>query len=209
MLDEGVEAVGIGMEIGLEIELVGRIHWPAFSWNVSDRGICRSFLRLRFSSVEIAGIGAEGFLGGALAEAEGLQVAQDLFAEVHRVTRWSLRLTVASWTRRMLGDLEEGSPIEVVGGEEEAIFGRLALRRGDCWTARLRRSSWAGAAGSGCGEGRVAGGGFEGLFAPGLAVVVYVALGEGGAQPAEERSAALVGVERGSGAAPSRSRRGW
>jgi hypothetical protein len=39
--------------------------------------------------------------------------------------------------------------------------------------------------------------GLDGRFAVGAAVVVDVALGEGGAEPAEERAAARVGGERG------------
>lgn len=99
------------------------------------------------------------------------------------------------------GDLGEGTLVEIIGGEQEAIFGALVGEglldgggeEGQFFGVRRFRRR-------GC--GRVAGGGFGGgigelLFAPGLAVVVDVALGDGGAQPAEQRSAALVGGERG------------
>lgn len=150
-------------------------------------------------SGEVARVGAERFLSGALAQAALLQVAEEVFAQVFDGAA-EPAADGGFVDVEGTGDLGEGALIQVIGGEQKTVFRALpgqAIPDGRSEQGQIFRLwNWLR-----CGCERVIGrrvaiGFRQRLFAPGLAVVVDVALGERGAQPTEQRSAALVGVER-------------
>ena len=145
---------------------------------------------------EVAGIGEHGFFGGAAAEAGGLKLFEELFVDVRSE---ALELAADGGLRdaQQAGDFEQRVLVEEIGGEQEAVFG-WKLRE-DLLEGVGKPSEFGGlSGGSGCGGGGfVAGFRFrEWGFAPGAAMVVNVALGERGAEPAHERAAAGVAGQR-------------
>ena len=76
---------------------------------------------------DVARVGAEHFFSGALAEAAGLEVVQELFAQFG-----DQALEPAADGGFMhvedAGNLEKGMAVKEIGGEEEAILGGKALQ---------------------------------------------------------------------------------
>ena len=92
------------------------------------------------------------------------------------------------------GNLEKRMAVEEVGGEEEAIFRGKVLQGAGYGVGKV---SEFGGDGRRVRLGRWAVEGVERRLAVGAAVVIDVALGECGAQPAEQRAAAGVRGQRG------------
>ena len=141
---------------------------------------------------EVARIGAESFFSGAPAEAAGMEVVQEVFAQIG-----DQALEPAADGGFMhvedAGNLEKGMAVKEIGGEEEAILGGKALQGAGHGVGKVSKFG---------GDGRrvrLAGWAVEGVewgFAVGAAVVIDVPLRERGAQPAEQRAAAGVRSQR-------------
>jgi hypothetical protein len=140
----------------------------------------------------IARVGAQGFLGGRLAEARGDQILKELLAET---VGEPLEPTADGGFMNGQGlcDLAKCLAVEIVGREQKAVF----------------RSDTPEGAGNGGGElGQVCRDGdcgrrlgtveiVEGGFAMCAAVMIPESLDKGGAKPAQERAAAGVRGQRG------------
>ena len=72
---------------------------------------------------EVAGVGAESLLGGARAKASGLEFAQELLAQVGGEALEAAR-NGGFVDAQQAANLEEGVLVEIVGGKQEAVFGR-------------------------------------------------------------------------------------
>ena len=131
---------------------------------------------------DVARIGAESFFRSSLAEAAGLEVVEELFAEIGDETL-EPPADGGFVNVKDAGDLEQGLAIKEIGGEQKAVFRRESLegfgdgmgqvnqfggdwRGGNCWCRSVE--------------------GVERRLTVGAAMMIYVALGEGGSKPAEE-----------------------
>jgi len=159
---------------------------------IGERRRLRSLQQRAQVYFKIARIGAESFFSGAPAEAAGLEVVQELFAQIG-----DQALEPAADGGFMhvedAGNLEKRLAIEEVGGEEEAVFRRKGLEHAGNGVGKVREFG---------GDGRrvrLTGWAVEGVewgLAVGAAVVIDVPLRERGAQPAEQRAAAGVRSQR-------------
>ena len=89
---------------------------------IGERGCLRSLQQGAQVYFQVARIGAQGFLGGALAEAAGLEVAQELLAEIGGE---ALELAADSGLVDVqeARDLEQRLLVQEIGTEEETVFG--------------------------------------------------------------------------------------
>jgi hypothetical protein len=166
---------------------------------IGERGSLRSLQQGAQVYFEVARIGAQRFLGRSLAEAAGLEIAQELLAEVGgKALEFATDggFVDVEETR----DLQQRLPVEEVGTEEETVFGCESFESamngvGEVSEVGGERCGRCG----GCGSVQVV----KRSFAVGAAVVVDVALREGDAEPAEQRAPAGIGGERGVAAAAS------
>src|ERR1035441_1866175 len=159
---------------------------------IGERSRLRSLQQRAQVYFEVARIGAESFFSGAPAEAAGLEVVQEVFAQIG-----DQALEPAADGGFMhvedAGNLEKGMAVKEIGGEEEAILCGKALQGAGHGVGKLSKFG---------GDGRrvrLAGWAVEGVewcLAVGAAVVIDVPLRERGAQPAEQRAAAGVRSQR-------------
>ena len=139
----------------------------------------------------VARVGAQGLLGGGWAETRGDQILKELLVEAIGKPP-EAAADGGFMNAQGLRDLKKGLAIEIVGGEQKAVFcSDRSQRAGD----------------GGCKLGQVGGdwiarcwrGTVEILqrrFAVRSAVVVAESLHKGGAKPSQERAAAGVGCQR-------------
>src|ERR1035437_979121 len=142
--------------------------------------------------VEIARIGSQRLLRGAATEAGSLKVAENLLSDA---VDGAMELSAHGGLMHaeQESDFGKGTAIDIVGGQEKTRVGFLATqRRFNCSAQKLHLGGRL--SGRGIGGRRVKF--FDWFFAAGAGEVVHMALGQRGAEPADQRATAAVGLER-------------
>jgi hypothetical protein len=140
---------------------------------------------------DVAGVGAQGFLRGRLVEATGDEIADELFVEIAGEA-FQPSANGGFMDVKGLSDLGKSLAVEIVGGEQKAVF-RSYTSKG-AGNGRRELGQFGGDLGGGRRRRTVDT--VEGRFAIGAAVVVSRSLDEGGAEPREKRAAAGVRGQR-------------
>ncbi len=90
-------------------------------------GVLQKFLEIPVEiadSGQVARVGGEGFLRGALAQAALLQLPEEVFAQAVNGAA-QLAADGGFMDGEGAGDLEHGALVQIVGGEQKAIFRTL------------------------------------------------------------------------------------